>query len=302
VEPEVAPVTLRGKGEARAVRFEVTAPGRVAPGRVEIQAQASRGPLRSVEAMTVVGPGHVEPRRLYRGAATSVLVADVKTWAGARVACVTATGDAVCDAVARLPVDSTLLAPAQLRSAKLDGFTTVVIGARAYEKPEVRAAHLRLMQYVHSGGHLVVLYQRVDFNQPGAAPVAGAPSTGVTPFAPFPASVSRARVTDERAAVRVLADGGVLAAPNRIGPVDWEGWVQERGLYFLDVRDRRYRDALAFTDPFPLNAGEKDGALVEAHVGKGTWTYVGLSLFRQLPAGVPGAWRLLANLVSRPRG
>jgi hypothetical protein len=89
----------------------------------------------------------------------------------------------------------------------------------------------------------------------------------------------------------------LLTTPNRIGPADWEGWVQERGIQFLATRDPRYTELLAATDPFPFNPGEKRGILVEAKVGKGTWTYVGLALFRQVPAGVPGGWRILANLL-----
>jgi hypothetical protein len=90
-----------------------------------------------------------------------------------------------------------------------------------------------------------------------------------------------------------------MTTPNRIGEGDWAGWVQERGIQLLAARDPRYTELLAATDPFPYNPGEKRGILVEAKVGQGTWTYVGLALFRQVPAGVPGGWRLLANLVSR---
>jgi hypothetical protein len=114
--------------------------------------------------------------------------------------------------------------------------------------------------------------------------------------------VTSERISDETAAVRALVPGHpLLTAPNRISAADWEGWVQERGLQFLAARDPRYTEILASTDPFPYNPGEKRWMLVEAKVGKGTWTYLGLALFRQVPAGVPGGWRLLANLVSRPR-
>ena len=162
------------------------------------------------------------------------------------------------------------------------------------------------MRYVEAGGNLVVMYNRTAFNRAGDAPPV-APSAAATvvdsPFAPYPASVTDTRITDENAAPEVLRpEDRLLAAPNRIGPADWRGWVQERGLNFLDARDPRYVDLVAFTDPFPLNPGRKTGALVDAQVGKGRWTYVGLGLFRELPAGVPGAWRLLANLVARPRG
>ena len=112
-----------------------------------------------------------------------------------------------------------------------------------------------------------------------------------------------ARITDEDAPVRILVpDHPVFTTPNRIVSADWEGWVQERGTYFLDARDPRYVELVSMSDPFLLNPGERKGALVDARVGKGTWTYVGLGLFRQVAAGTPGAYRLLANLVSRPRG
>ena len=126
---------------------------------------------------------------------------------------------------------------------------------------------------------------------------------GDSPFAPYPASVTTRRVTDENAPVTALLAGHpLLSRPNRLGPADWQGWVQERALQLLEARDPRYVEVLASADTFPENPGEKRGLLVEARVGRGTWTYVGLGLFRQLPAGVPGAYRLLANLVSRPRG
>jgi hypothetical protein len=124
-----------------------------------------------------------------------------------------------------------------------------------------------------------------------------------SPYVPYPATASAERISDETTAMRVLVPAHPLfTTPNRIGDADWSGWVQERGTYLLAAIDPRYVELLAATDPFPYNAGEKRGLLVEAKVGKGTWTYVGLVLFRQVPAGVPGAWRLLANLVSRPRG
>jgi hypothetical protein len=114
--------------------------------------------------------------------------------------------------------------------------------------------------------------------------------------------VTPARISDENTPMRVLVpDHPLLTTPNRIGEADWSGWVQERGIQLLAARDPRYQELLAATDPFAYNAGEKRGLLTDARVGQGTWTYVGLVLFRQVPAGVPGGWRLLANLVSRPR-
>jgi hypothetical protein len=90
----------------------------------------------------------------------------------------------------------------------------------------------------------------------------------------------------------------VFNTPNKIGDETWRGWVQERGTYFLGERDQRYTDLLRSQDPFPFNAGPKTGILVEARIGQGRWIYTGLGLWRQLPAGVDGAYRLLANLLS----
>ena len=185
------------------------------------------------------------------------------------------------------------------------------------------------MDYVRGGGHLVVQYNRADFNVLAAparrtGPAGGGEALPESPFAPYPASIAvirivddssrtpdgkprvieeTARITDEDAPVTVLVPADpVFTTPNRIGPGDWQGWVQERGTYFLDARDPRYVDLVSMTDPFPLNPGVRKGALVETPVGQGTWTYVGLGLFRQVTAGTPGAYRLLANLVSRPAG
>ena len=185
----------------------------------------------------------------------------------------------------------------------LSRFSTILTGIRAYEtRPDLRSSHGRLMRWVEAGGHLVVQYNRAAFNR--VAPEAEAPpAESASPYAPYPAAVTSERISDEGAPLRVLVpDHPLMTTPNRIGEGDWAGWVQERGIQLLTARDPRYTDLLAATDPFPYNSGEKRGILVEAKVGKGTWTYVGLALFRQVPAGVPGGWRLLANLVSRPRG
>ena len=208
-------------------------------------------------------------------------------------------------AIRQLGIPLTYLTADDLAFGDLSRFSTIVTGIRAYQtRPDLRSFHPRLMSYVEAGGNLVVQYNRLDFNQASEPSRAGStPLPPDSPYAPYPASVSSDRVTDENAPPRVLRAGtALLTTPNRIGVADWQGWVQERGLNLLTARDPRYEDILAFTDPFPLNPGEKAGALVDAPVGRGRWTYVGLGLFRQLPAGVPGAYRLLANIVGRPRG
>jgi hypothetical protein len=219
----------------------------------------------------------------------------VRTAPKANVGYVLGTGDEVPDAIAQLGIPVTLLAADDLAFGDVTRFSAIMLGVRAYEtRPDLRASHQRLIAYVSEGGHLIVQYQQVGFNPEDDAP---------SPYAPFPARAGAGRVTDENAPIQILApDAALLRSPNPIGPEDWTGWLQERGLRLLDTRDERYRELLAAADPFPANAALQKGLLVEAKLGKGTWTYVGLALFRQLPAGTPGAYRLLANLLGRPRG
>jgi hypothetical protein len=121
-------------------------------------------------------------------------------------------------------------------------------------------------------------------------------------FGPYPAKVGSGRVTDENAPVEVLVpQDPVFTTPTRIGEAAWKGWVQERGLYFLGEKDPHYVDLVQMEDPFPNNKGMKRGALVECAYGKGRWIYVGLGLWRQLPAGTDGAFQLMANLISLGR-
>jgi hypothetical protein len=170
----------------------------------------------------------------------------------------------------------------QLASGDLSRFDTIVVGIRASEtRPDFVANHGRLLQYVRDGGTLVVQYQQPDYVAQG--------------LPPFPAQMA-ARVTVEEAPVKVLApDHQAFTWPNRIGDADWSGWVQERNLYAFTTFDTQYTALLESADPgeAPNRGGE-----VIARIGKGTYVYTAYSWFRQLPAGVPGAYRLFANLIS----
>ena len=303
VEPREAVIRFRNEGEQVAARFVVT-PGPVAAAETSIRAVfVDEGGRRFDTGAEVIAYEHVLERRLIRPAAARVIALEVATAPGVSVGYVDGAGDDLDSAIRQLGVPLIYLTADDLAFGDLDRFTTIVTGTRAYEvRADLRSFHHRLMAYVERGGNLVVQYNRPAVNTLGPA-VFGAPPPASSPWVPFPAVFSGDRVTDERAAPTVLApDSPLLSSPNRIEAGDWAGWVQERGLNFLAARDPRYADVVAFGDPFPLNPGEKRGALVEAPVGRGRWTYLGLGLFRQLPAGVPGAYRLLANLVSRPRG
>jgi hypothetical protein len=151
-------------------------------------------------------------------------------------------------------------------------------------RPDLIANNARLLEYARNGGTVVVQYNKYEL-------VDG-------DFMPYPATMSRphGRVTDENAAVTLLApQHPALSWPNRITAADFDAWVHERGLYYLSTFDSRYQALLSMADP---GEAPETGSLVVARVGSGWYVYTGLALFRQLPEGVPGAYRLLANLVS----
>jgi LmbE family N-acetylglucosaminyl deacetylase len=303
VEPPVGALTFAVEGEEGVARFRVTPPPSLQPGTLALRAVATRDGREHRDGVRPVEYDHVERRQLLRPAESRLVVVELRSSPVASVGYVMGSGDALADAIREMGVPLTLLTADDLLFSDLGRFTTIVCGIRAYEtRADLRAAHGRLMRWVEGGGHLVVQYNRAAFNR--LAPEAPAPAEGSpSPYAPRPAVVTPERISDETAPMRLLSPRHPLfTTPNRLGAADWEGWVQERGNQLLAARDPDYEELLASTDPFPDNPGEKRGLLVEAKVGKGTWTYVGLALFRQVPAGVPGAWRLLANLASRPRG
>ena len=166
-------------------------------------------------------------------------------------------------------------------------FDAIVVGPRAYSRrAQLRAAAPRLLEYVEGGGTLIVQYQSYGYQAPGLAPY------------PFRYSEPHDRVTDERAPVRFLApEHSLFHVPNEVRDADFDGWVQERGRYFFGGWDRRYRPLLACADP---GEAPRLGGLMVADYGRGTYVYCGYSLHRQLPAGVQGAFRLLANLLALP--
>jgi hypothetical protein len=222
----------------------------------------------------------------------------------ARVGYVEGAGDVVADAIAALGVPVQRLGPRDLAAGDLSAFSTIVLGVRAYQtRPDVRAHNARLLQFAREGGHLVLQLSRAELNQLAPLPFGSvSPAQSMSPFTPYPGRIGLGRVSDENAPVTFLVPAHpLLAAPNRIGAADFAGWVQERGTFLFEAADPHYVDLLSAHDPWPENPGEKKGLLTTAAVGAGSWTYVGLNLFRQLYVGTPGAYRILANLVSRPR-
>jgi hypothetical protein len=192
--------------------------------------------------------------------------------------------DRVPEALIAVGVPVDVLTEKDLDSGDLSRFDAIVIGSRAYETDMALVrSNNRILDYARNGGLVIVQYQQYAFVEGN--------------FAPYKLEIARPhdRVTDEHSAVKVLEPNHpAFTRPNRIGAEDWTGWVQERGLYFPHTWDPAYTPLLEMNDP-----GEppQRGELLVAKVGQGTYVYTGLSFFRELPAGVPGAYRLFANLL-----
>lgn len=289
-QPEPQPFRFTRQDEREAFVFELRPPATLAPGRFEVHAVAiTEAGERFDAGHVVVDYPHVRPRVMLRSAAASIVAARIELPALRRVGYVRGAADRVPEALAAAGVPIELLDSVALDRGALSGFDAIIVGPRAYETDSALVTHnARLLDYARRGGLLIVQYQQYQF-------IAGR-------FAPYPLTIAQPhdRVTDESAPVQALLPRHPsLVAPNAIGPDDWSGWGQERGLYFARTWDARYAAVVASHDP-----GEppREGGLLVAPLGQGTYVYTGLAFFRQLPAGVPGAFRLFANLLALPRG
>ena len=285
--PAVAPESLSFQREDEAKSFTVALalPPAARPGVYQIRAAALADRERSEGSLAIIDYPHIRPRGVTHASVGEVRVARIALPKLARVGYVRGASDRVPEALDAVGVPIELLGPDTLARGDLAQFDAIVIGSRAYETdPVLVADNGRLLDYVRAGGLVIVQYQQYPYVSGG--------------FAPYSLSIARPhdRVTDETAPVAELQPASpVFHVPNEIGPDDWRGWVQERGLYFAHQWDSTYTPLLEMHDPGdpPLQGG-----LLVATVGKGTYVYTGLSFFRQLPAGVPGAYRLFANLLA----
>ncbi len=272
--------------ESRSFGFTLTQPPGSTPGDLTLAAASvdSAGG-RCAGGLAIIDYPHIRPRSVAHAATAEIRLARVALPPLTRVGYVRGAADRVPEALSGVGVPVELLDADTLARGNLARYDAVVIGSRAYETDRALVANNgRILDYARAGGLVIVQYQQYQFVQGG--------------FAPYAMTIARPhdRVTDESAAVRPLdSTVTVLRSPNRIGPADWEGWVQERGLYFAHEWAPDYRPLLEMHDPGdpPLSGG-----LLVARLGKGTYVYTGLAFFRQLPAGVPGAYRLFANLLA----
>jgi hypothetical protein len=288
-----SPVDLQfpGAGDQYA-KLTVTPPTKLSAGTYPLTAFAQRS---SEKFSTSLAPLPSMPTLLWsEPAQCRVYAFDANVPDDLRVGYISAESEPIPQALERLGIQVEMLDAAALAFSNLARFDAVVVGVRGYElRTELAGANQRLLDYVSNGGTLVVQYQR-DF------------AWDKFQYAPYPAKISPEkpnsplpRITDETSPVRFLKrDDPLLNKPNKITPQDFNGWIQERGLYFWSQFDAKYTPLLSMNDP---NEPDLNGGLVYTHYGKGTYIYTGLAFFRQLPEGVPGAYRLFINLLSASR-
>jgi hypothetical protein len=277
--------SLSREEERESLVFQVRPPEAMTTGTHEIRAVArdSAG-RRYTGGLATVDYPHIRPRTLTRDAVSTIHAAPIARPAVTHVGYIRGASDRVPEALLGIGLPVDLLDGVALERGNLAQYDVIVVGSRAYETdPALRENNARLLEYVRNGGRLVVQYQQNQFFNGNYAP------------APLQLANRHDRVTDENAPVALLhPESPLFLRPNRLGASDWTGWIQERGLYFAQSWDRSYQPLLEMADPG--EAALRGGLLVSA-VGRGTYVYTGLSFFRQLPAGVPGAYRLFLNLL-----
>jgi LmbE family N-acetylglucosaminyl deacetylase len=281
VKPASAPFKLASAGDETELRFTVQAARGAAPGA--LRAVADVGGQHLAHRIDFIEHAHIPMQMMVTPSEVRLVPIDLRR-EGHRIGYIAGAGDEVAASLERVGYQVVLLDDTALATAPLGGFDAIVTGVRAYNTNDrLPFVHDRLMDYVEKGGTLVVQYNTTA-QLPG----------GGRGIGPLTFEIGRERVTEEDAAVQL--DGhAVLRYPNKITAADFEGWVQERGLYFAHSWDKKYETPLAMADK-----GEQPlrGSLLVARHGRGAFIYTGLAFFRQLPAGVPGAYRLFANLIA----
>ncbi len=279
--PAYADFDIAGRGGTQTASFVVTPPAKTA--EAEVVAIAEINGEESDRGLGVIDYEHI-PRQVYFPQSKGRLVRLDLATKGHRIGYIHGAGDAVPASLQEVGYQVTVLEDRDIGLHSLKDFDAVILGVRAYNtRPALLQKQAVLLEYVNQGGNLIVQYN-TGMEQPGSAP------------GPYPFDISRERVSVEDAEVRILdPQSPVLTGPNKITAADFDGWVQERGLYFPQNWDKRYRVVISSNDPggAPLDSG-----ILYTRYGKGYYIYSSLSWFRELPAGVPGAYRLFVNLIS----
>lgn len=284
---------LDAPGSQKEVVFTIKPPALHENTRAWFRAVATVNGREIVTGIQAIEYEHIPPEVVFRES-SGVLQPENLEVLARNVGYVMGAGDNVPDALRQMGLNVTLLSEADLLRGDLSRFDAIVTGVRAYNvRQDLAAAQPRLLAYIENGGTMVVQYNVLDYPRIGAKPLQPGP------VGPYSLEISRERVVDEDSPVSLTSpDSPLLHRPNAIGPEDFTGWIQERGLYFADKWDPRYSTLIATHD-----VGEKDlpGGTLYTRYGKGAYVFTAYSWFRELPAGVPGAYRLFANLLSAGR-
>lgn len=283
--PAVAPFAFRADGQSQWLQFLIR-PVRLQPQEYVIGVEAHMNDETFHEGYERVGYPGLRPYYFYREAVYRLRAADLQFPHDLKIGYVAGTGDEIPQILETLGLHPVLLSDADLARGELRRFDVIVIGERAYSvRPALSMFNQRLLDYVRGGGVVVVQYQAADYDHQ---------------FAPYPLRIGRGQtVTDEDSAVEfLLPHHPALRWPNRIGPADFQGWVEERGHGFPESWDRHWQALLEMHD---LGQDPQRGGLLIAPYGRGQYVYMALALYRQLPEGIPGAYRLMANLLSLGR-
>ena len=281
-EPKSQPFQMAAVGEEEQVTFTVTPPAEDSIAGMKAVAVVNGRDIAS--GMDVIAYPHFPPQTLFPPSEAKLVRARIEVKAH-KVGYIMGAGDQMPDALRQLGLEVTLLTQSDLEQGDLSRFDAIVAGVRAYNvRADLRANQARLMSYVKDGGTYVVQYQNAD------------PALNMGPYPFTVPGGNRYRITVEDAPVTIPhQDSPLLQYPNRIVPRDFEGWIQERAVYVATQWDKQYQTVIASHDPDeePMEGGE-----LWTRYGKGVYIFTAYAWFRQLPAGVPGAFRLFANLLS----
>jgi hypothetical protein len=281
VEPKSQPFNLAKVGDTARLTFKVTSPSK--PASAPIIARAKIGDKVYSTRRVEINYEHIPPILLQPTARLKAVSFDVAI-RGKQVGYIPGAGDSVAECLEQMGYKVTKLSGNDITPRQLAGLDAVVIGVRAFNvRNDLNGKMAALFDFVQQGGNVIVQY-----NKPGALPGGK--------LGPLTVNIANERVTDENSPIKFLApDHPALNTPNKITKADFDGWVQERGLYFPNSWDKAFTPILGMNDP---GAAQMNGSLLVAQHGKGHVVYTGLAWFRQLPDGVPGAYRIFANLVS----
>lgn len=281
--PEKIDFKFSQKGDAQLAMFQITPSAGSTSATLRLQVKTN-GQTES-KGFRTIRYDHIPNINLFPEATAKLEVADLKI-AGKRIAYIDGAGDLVANALQQVGYQVVHLSPSQVLLNDLSGYDAIVTGVRFFNvNEEAKNIHSKLMEYVKNGG---VLLEQYNVNN-------GLKSNT---FGPYPFRLVNKRVTEEDAVITFTKPAhAALNYPNKITSKDFEGWVQERGLYFAEDIDPKYETVLRMND---TDEAASDGSLLIADYGKGKFVYTSLSFFRQLPAGVSGAYRLFANLLAKP--